>query len=303
MNISKSAVIVGFSNSSASNSNLLPTIRSLRKGFMPKRNKISVVVPVFNEIDAIKAFHTNLILNLQRLNKPNEIIYIDDNSDDGTYEWLLRENEQTNQNIKVLRKQGRKGKAYSLIQGFDNSTGSILVMIDADLQYPPSQIIPMIKRLKKTDVVVANRQYGKISYIRKVISKTFRKIFGKTLFGLDCDIQSGLKVFKREVYETIKFTPSSPWSFDLEFLHRAKFAGFNIENHNIIFIQRVFGKSKISLMSSIFEIGGKALTLKFLRLRPVLLQPHSNYSMRGADRKSTRLNSSHSAKSRMPSSA
>lgn len=283
MNISKSAVIVDFSNSIARSLNLLPSIKRMSKTFKSKPNKVSVVVPIFNEIEAVPDFHAKLALCLQRLPGPYEIIYVDDNSNDGTYEWLISQNKESNAaTFKVLRKKGKRGKAYSLMQGFENSTGSTLVMIDGDLQYPPSEISHMITRLSSADIVVSNRKYNRISKIREIVSKTFRHVFGKTFFGIDSDIQSGLKVFKREVFETIKFSPGSAWSFDLEFLYRAKFAGFRIVNHDIAFASRIAGKSKVSLLSSIFEIGGNALTLKFARLQPVQLLPKNHYTMQGA---------------------
>src|SRR5579872_5633303 len=116
---------------------------------------ISIVVPIFNEIGNIKQFHQQLQKTMSRCLTPYEIIYIDDFSTDGTFEWLESISDSS---IKVIRKDGVKGKAFSLIQGFKCAAGSVLVMIDGDLQYPPDKIPALVKELKDADVVVANRE-------------------------------------------------------------------------------------------------------------------------------------------------
>ena len=241
--------------------------------------KISVVVPVYNEIEIIKQFHNQLYSTLKNNHQKFEIIYIDDNSTDGTYEWL--QSISPDPHIISARKEGTKGKAYSLLEGFAIASGTVFVMIDGDLQYPPEKIPEMVHALAKADVVIANRKDYKDTKLRKLMSRGFRKIFGKMMFGLDTDIQSGLKVFTREVYETVKFTPVSAWTFDLEFLYRAKQAGFTYENIMISFAPRTSGSSKMNVMRQSYEIGANALYVK-LHKQPYFPVVHEEGSMRGA---------------------
>jgi cellulose synthase/poly-beta-1,6-N-acetylglucosamine synthase-like glycosyltransferase/glycosyltransferase involved in cell wall biosynthesis len=247
----------------------------------PGQHKVSVVVPIYNEIEVINAFHRELFFCLSSLNYPFEIIYVDDNSNDGTHEYLSGQ-AKNNAEVLVIRKIGVRGKAYSLLKGFEEASGDIFVMIDGDLQYPPSEIPAMVKKLSRADVIVSDRRYKKLSLIRKVISKTFRHVFVKTLFGLNYDIQAGLKVFKSEVFRAVKFFPSSAWTFDLEFLLRAKYAGFNIASHPITFARRSGGNSKVELFESIFEIGSNAIKVKMKSLQPFAVPAKSDASMQGA---------------------
>src|SRR5947199_16115 len=100
---------------------------------------VSIVVPVYNERGNIELLHNALIDTMSRANIAFELIYIDDNSQDGTYEKLVNiTSASTEGNILVFRKQGKKGKAYSLLEGYAYAQGNVLAMIDADLQYPPS---------------------------------------------------------------------------------------------------------------------------------------------------------------------
>lgn len=244
-----------------------------------KVQKISIVVPVYNEIEIIKQFHQRLISTLENTHHQFEIIYIDDNSTDGTYEWI--QSIELKDSVFVWKKEGSRGKAYSLIEGFAKATGTIFVMIDGDLQYPPEKIIEMVQELNKADVIIANRKDYKDTKLRKIMSRGFRKIFGKMMFGLDTDIQSGLKVFTREVYDTVKFVPLSPWTFDLEFLYRSRQAGFNYKNVPISFAPRTTGSSKMNVLQQSYEIGSNALQVKFNKQPYFLVEPEEG-SMRGA---------------------
>lgn len=242
--------------------------------------KISVVVPIYNELKNIEQLIVRLSDALATTDIPYEIIFVDDHSTDGTYEYLQRF--KKSKKIVLHKKQGKRGKAFSLMEGFQKATGSIIAMIDADLQYPPEEIPKMIKLVGKADIVVAKRRNYKGSWARKIISNGFRLFFGNILFGLSHDIQSGLKVFTAEAIEAVKFNPSSEWTFDLEFLYRARQAGFIIKEHDIAFGFRKEGLSKVGLLRDTWEIGINALLLRFKRIGPVYISPKHEISMIGA---------------------
>lgn len=127
----------------------------------------------------------------------------------------------------------------------------------------------MLEKINKnTDIVVANRLKDENGIARKIISKIFSFLFAKYLHGIAHDAQSGLKLFKKEILNRVRLNPS-PWSFDLEFLVKAKNAGYNIESVDIVFNHRYSGESKINVLKAIFEIGFSALRLKFQNLEIV----------------------------------
>src|SRR5260221_6785639 len=117
-----------------------------------RKMRLSVVIPVYNEFGNIRQFHEKLLKTMSKCRSSYEIIYVDDNSTDGTYEWLSDVALQPT--VKLLRKHSAKGKAFSLIQGINHAVGAIFVMIDADLQYPPEKIPELIQGLKDADIVV-----------------------------------------------------------------------------------------------------------------------------------------------------
>jgi cellulose synthase/poly-beta-1,6-N-acetylglucosamine synthase-like glycosyltransferase/glycosyltransferase involved in cell wall biosynthesis/O-antigen/teichoic acid export membrane protein len=242
---------------------------------------ISIVIPVWNEEQNIKPLVERLDQVLFNAKIRYELIFIDDHSTDKTA-YLINIYKRSYP-ITYALKRGRRGKAQSLAEGFSHAKHDVLVMIDADLQYPPEAIPHMVEKLEKgAHIVVANRKQKNVSLVRKCISYSFKTIFGKLLFNLSHDVQAGLKVFTKEVWNTIAFTPTAGWAFDLEFLHRAREAGFIIENADIVFYKRSHGKSKIGFLRTSFEIGLNALQVRLKKIEPQHFQEEKATDMRGA---------------------
>ncbi len=226
------------------------------------KKAVSIIIPVINEQRTIKQLIEDIFSAFS--NKKDyvfEVIIIDDHSTDSTPR-IINQLKRKFQ-LRYFLKQGKKGKAYSLLEGFAHARYNMLAMIDADLQYPPSAIPEMAERINsETGVVIAKRKFGDIHILRKILSHGFSRFFAQVLHGLKYDVQSGLKVFKREIFERITVDPG-PWSFDLEFLIKAKQAGYGIEEYEIDFRKRD-DQAKISLLSASFEIGLSAIKLFFL---------------------------------------
>jgi hypothetical protein len=155
-------------------------------------------------------------------------------------------------------------------------------MIDADLQYPPEVIPDMLALAQDHGVVVAHRQSYQESPVRHAMSRGFQWFFGKLLHGLDCDVQSGLKLFKREIIEEVHAEDVTPWTLDIPLLTTALYLGFTIGEIDITFEKRTNGESKIQFVSSIREIGGHAIKHKFKAKKPRQISPTHTGSMIGA---------------------
>ena len=229
-------------------------------------NGLSIIIPVLNEEEAIRPMVERIFKKLHN-RCAYEIIFIDDHSTDNTakeIKHLLKEYP-----VSYYKKLGPQGKAQALLQGFSHAKYEILCMIDSDLQYPPEAIPAMLQQINNGfDVVVANRSEVHTSRLRQILSKTFNYIFCKLLHQLNVDVQSGLKVFRKEIIERLTLDPFA-WTFDLEFLLAAQSAGYTIGFTEIKFKKRDTGKSKIKLLSAIFQIGFSAILLK-LRAQQII---------------------------------
>ncbi|MCH7951804.1 glycosyltransferase [Patescibacteria group bacterium] len=229
--------------------------------------KISLIIPVRNERDNLETLFLRIHTTLQKAGIPYEAIVVDDYSTDGSTELLIELLRQYP--IRLVPKQGKMGKGYSLVEGLRYATSETVGFIDADLSYPPEAIPGMIKELESCDIVVAERtERGPERKTKARLGKIFRAVFGKALFGLNHDVQAGLKIFKKETAATLKLHPGK-WSFDLEFLYKAMHAGAKIRSYPITYGPRLKGKRKLNLATAGLELGLMALRSRLSQLQPV----------------------------------
>ena len=228
---------------------------------MANIQSVSIIVPALNEAGNIDALVKRIESALSR-KAYYEIIIVDDRSTDGTADIVQSIAAETESPLILHVKEGLQGKSYSLLEGVALATYDVICMLDADLQYPPEAIPEMLGILAHGgDVVVANRIQTETGLVRRLASRFGRNIYGKWLHRLDCDVQSGLKVFRREILDRVTVTPTR-WTFDLDFLVQARDAGYMIDTVEIPFSPREHGKSKINMVSAGIEIFRNALEIK-----------------------------------------
>ncbi len=231
---------------------------------------ISIIIPTLNEEDNVVPLVKRINTALKSKKITYEIIFIDDNSTDKTQKIIQSLTKKYP--VQFFTKVHQPGKAQSLIEGLEKAKYEYLCFIDADLQYPPEAIPQMITKLiEGSDIVVANRKEQQTSFIRQLASRTFMYVFARVLHGIKCDVQSGLKVFKKEVFASVAIAPS-PWTFDMEFLVKAQALGYTIGTVPITFVTRVAGQTKINLVGATLEIGLHALKLKAILINQSLQQ-------------------------------
>ena len=117
--------------------------------------KISVVIPVYNEVTTIK----EVISSVMAAPYDKEVIVIDDGSVDGTREIL---NELSSPGLQIISHEGNRGKGAALRTGFGMATGDFVIIQDADLEYSPSDYPKLLKPLLdgRADVVYGSRFIG-----------------------------------------------------------------------------------------------------------------------------------------------
>jgi glycosyltransferase involved in cell wall biosynthesis len=167
--------------------------------------KITILIPVFNEVNTIE-----LILKKIKENKnlELEVIVIDDNSSDGTYELL--EKIINKYQIKLIKNSINKGKGFSIREGLKLATGKIIIIQDADLEYDPADynklISPILK--DKADVVYGTRFSGsgerKVHFFWHTIANQILTFLCNIKTNLNLtDMECGYKAFKTEIMKNI----------------------------------------------------------------------------------------------------
>jgi len=190
---------------------------------MDKKVKVSVIVPAYNEEGNIAPLFEAFDKLRRKTDFRFELILVDDGSTDGTAERA--------------RSLMKKYKFVKLV--------SYGVIFDADLQFDPEDIPPMVKKLDAGADVVAGYKVGK--YQKPVVSRIYN-LFGKILFRVPVRDMNAMKALRREVLEQMPFRPD--W-------HRyivvwAHTHGYKIVEHPVKLRPRLSGKSKYRGIGRVF---------------------------------------------------
>ena len=168
--------------------------------------KLSVVIPCFNEAATIES-----IIDAVRSSPytPKEIIVVDDCSTDNSRD-ILERLESRGWIDRLLRHEVNQGKGAALRTGFQQATGDMVIVQDADLEYDPNEYPRLVKPILdgKADVVYGSRFMGdqphRVLYFWHRAGNGFLTLFSNMLTNLNLtDMESCYKVFKREVIRNI----------------------------------------------------------------------------------------------------
>src|SRR5436853_7411668 len=107
---------------------------------------LSIVIPIHNEEPSILRLYHRLTAVLEGLQKPFEIIFVDDASTDRSFD-LLANLVETDSRLKVIRLRRNFGQTAALSAGFDEAQGSIVVSLDGDLQHDPEDIPALLAKI------------------------------------------------------------------------------------------------------------------------------------------------------------
>ena len=144
--------------------------------------KISILIPCYNEEKSLPLLYPELV-KLMDGNKAYEweLMFVNDGSADGTLQVLQRLRSQ-DQRVNYVDLSRNFGKENAMLAGFDHVTGDCMVIIDADLQHPPTLIPEMIKWWEQgyDDVYAKRKSRGKESWLRKRLSLEFYKILQRS---------------------------------------------------------------------------------------------------------------------------
>ena len=165
--------------------------------------KISVVIPVYNEVDSIPRLYKELDDVLSNLDW-YEIFFIDDGSSDGSDE-VIKKIIETNSKINLIQFHRNYGKSAALAEGFKYADGDYVITMDSDLQDDPGEIPNLIKKLEEGyDLVSGWKKDRKDPISKKLPSKLFnfitRLFTGVKIHDFNC----GLKIYKKSVIKTLE---------------------------------------------------------------------------------------------------
>lgn len=164
---------------------------------------ISIIVPLLNEEGSLTELHELLSDTIEKIQLDAEFIFVDDGSTDGSFA-VIQQLHEKDERIKCLRFRRNYGKSAALAEGFALSRGKYVVTLDADLQDDPAEIPDLIARLEEGyDLISGWKKERHDPFIKRHTSKIFNYVTGKMTGVKLHDMNCGLKIYRREVVQTI----------------------------------------------------------------------------------------------------
>ncbi|MGW8885806.1 glycosyltransferase [Streptomyces sp. NPDC055749] len=171
--------------------------------------QLSVVVPCFNEAEAIETFHAALLAALAPLGDELEICYVDDGSTDGT-RLLLGGLAALDKRVRYTAFSRNFGKEAAMLAGLRMSRGAAVVLMDADLQHPP-ELIPRMLELHRHgyDQVIPQRDRAGDGVLRTALSHTYYALVRRCMDVEVIDGSGDFRLLSRRAVDSVLSLPES----------------------------------------------------------------------------------------------
>jgi len=221
---------------------------------------ISIVVPIHNEEPSILPLYDRLTAVLERLQRPYEILFVDDASTDRSFD-LLANLVETDPRLKVIRLRRNFGQTPALSAGFDEAQGEIIISMDGDLQHDPEDIPALLEKVEQGWDIASGWRKNRIdnAVTRKIPSRIANWLMAKAS-GIELhDFGTTFKAYRAEILKDVnlygelhRFIPA------LAGLYGARVVEVPIKN-----TPRLAGDSHYGLGRT-FRVLYDILTIKFL---------------------------------------
>ena len=224
---------------------------------------LSVIIPVYNEVGNIE----EILKRVKATKKADEIIVVDDGSQDGTRE-LLKEHDGR-ENVRVILHEKNQGKGAAVRTGMDAALGEIMLIQDADLEYDPRDYATLLQPLEEgiADVVYGSRFLGgprRVAMYWHMVANKLLTFMTNILYNtILSDMETGYKVFRRKVVVGMKLR-SKRFDFEPEFTAKVLKRHYRIYEVPISFNPRDYSQGKKIKLKDAFEAVWTLLKYRFV---------------------------------------
>ncbi len=217
-----------------------------------------VIIPTYNEIDNVERM-TRVVMAFE---KDFHILYVDDNSPDGTAQKIKSLQEEFPGRVFIRERQGKLGLGTAYIHGFKwgiSKGYDFLFEMDCDFSHNPEDLTRLYQMcIDGADVSIGSRycKGGKVSNwpLKRILMSYFASVYVRLILWIGIrDTTAGFKCYRRKVLETIDLDaiPFIGYAFQICMKYAAVKHGFKVTEVPITFIDRQYGESKMS--SGIFK--------------------------------------------------
>lgn len=205
--------------------------------------KVSVVIPVYNEIATISA----ILERVRRVPLDKEIIVVDDCSTDGTREELSKIAERDS-GIRAIYLERNQGKGSALREGFRHVTGDIVIIQDADLEYYPEEYPRLIEPIVagKADVVYGSRFLGahRVFMFSHYLGNKILNLIANILYNcIFTDMETCYKAFRADILKHLRLRARG-FGFEPEFTANVMKRGYKVYEVPISYDGRSYTEGK-----------------------------------------------------------
>jgi len=201
--------------------------------------KLSIIVPAYNEERGIKGVLDRLDAVLRGLELSYEIVVVDDGSADATV------TEAQKCKVRLIRHEQNRGYGASLKTGIRHATGDTVLIMDADGSYPPEAIPVLLREAEGQDMVVGARGFvGGQDFFRRMAKWILKRLAGYLVETKIPDLNSGMRLFKRAVVMSYFHLLPSNFSFTTTITLALLSDGYAVRYVPIHYAKRI-GRSKI----------------------------------------------------------
>lgn len=231
--------------------------------YNPAAMKLSVIIPVYNEVESIKT----ILKRVQDTKLAHEIVVVDDGSNDGTRDLLPKLDGK--KGVRVILHEKNQGKGAAVRTGMGAATGDVLLIQDADLEYDPRDYPELLKPIQEglADVVYGSRFLGRahrVTMFWHMVANKMLTFFTNILYDtILTDMETGYKVFRKEVIKGMTIHANS-FNFEPEFTAKILKRKYRIFEVPITFNPRDYSQGKKIKLHDAFEAVWALIKYRFV---------------------------------------
>ena len=228
---------------------------------MPHNKKMTIIVPLYNEIDNLERIEKTFIEYLQQSDTASKVLFIDDGSTDGSTDAIMKICEQPE--FHYLKFDKNYGLSSAIKAGIDYCDTELIGYIDADLQTTPFDFDILLKEINGHDAVIGFRGNRKDTLSKKIQSKIANRIRRALIDDGVIDTGCPLKVLRTDAAKKIPF---------FDGMHRfmpalIQLQGGTIHQINVQHFERTAGKSKFNIFNRSLKPLQDAFAYRWMRSR------------------------------------
>jgi dolichol-phosphate mannosyltransferase len=223
---------------------------------------LSVIIPVCDEAESLEPLWTELHSVLDGLGRPYEVIFVDDDSQDGSAD-VLRCLQKGHSVVRLLHLRPRAGETAATDAGFRTARGDVLLTMDADLQHDPKDIPLLLEYLSAWDAVCGWRIRREDSWVRRISSDIANRVRNAVTGDDVRDSGCTFRAFRRECLVNLRLYAG---------FHRWLPTLFRLEGRRVVEVPvhhrpRLFGRSKYGVGNRLFRGGYDLLVVRWMKAR------------------------------------